>query len=82
MVYTRKTEINFKNDKKYHFHNFYCFSLQNLTSVENQLHRKRERLSLYRTVYAIYSVNFNFAFKKLPTFFSVFRFGPGYSYAH
>ena len=57
--------------KKYHFHNFYCFSLQNLTPVENQLHRKIERKSLYRTVYATYSVNFNFAFKKLRTLFLV-----------
>ena len=66
-----KLKLTLKMIKKYHFHNFYCFSLQNLTPVENQLHRKIERLSLYRTIYATYSVNFNFAFKKLPTFFLV-----------
>ena len=62
--------------KEYHFHSFYFFSLQNLTPLENQLHRKIEQLSLYRTVYATYSVNFNFAFKKLSTFLVSFVLAP------
>ena len=58
-------------DKKWQFFSFYRFFLPNLTPVESRIDGAIEELSLYRMVYITISVNFNFASKKVSTFFLV-----------